>query len=68
MLQVERLRARNSTKPFFLLYLILPAALALGLSRSLTEMADRSRRTFLGSGAQPVLVTDNLTAICEAIV
>jgi hypothetical protein len=52
----------------FSIYLILPAALALGFTQSLTEMSTRSRNImFLGIRALPVRRADNLTAICEPI-
>jgi hypothetical protein len=54
---------------FFLIYLIVPAALGLGFNQPLTETSTRSRIIMLlGSRVRPVLRADNLTAICEPIV
>jgi hypothetical protein len=49
-------------------YLIIPAALGLGVY-SVTEMNTRSRKImFLGSRARLVRKADNLTAICKPTV
>jgi hypothetical protein len=43
--------------------------LNLGFTQPLIEMSTRSRKIMLlGSTTQPVLRTDNLSAICEPIV
>jgi hypothetical protein len=48
----------------FSIYLILPAAMALGFIQPLTEMSTRSRKImFVGSKARPVRRVDNLTDI-----
>jgi hypothetical protein len=53
----------------FQTYLILPAALALGLTQPLTEMSTRNIKIiFLGSNVQPVRRFDNLTVISEPTV
>jgi hypothetical protein len=54
---------------FFLIYLILPAALGPGFTQPLTEMSTRSRKIiFLGSKVQLVHRADNLTNISEPTV
>jgi hypothetical protein len=55
---------------FFLIYLILLAALGLGFTQPLTEMSTRNIKiiTFLGSKVRPVRRADNLTDTCEPIV
>jgi hypothetical protein len=60
-LEIEGISSKFGTQ-FFLIYLILPAALDPGVYLAF----ERSRKImFLGSGARPVLRTNNLTAICE---
>jgi hypothetical protein len=49
---------------FFLIYLILPAALDPGVTQPLIKMNTRSRKImFLGSRAWPVRKADNLTVM-----
>jgi hypothetical protein len=51
---------------FFLIYLILPAALGPGVDSATSRT--EYQKIFLGSRARPLLKADNLTAICELIV
>jgi hypothetical protein len=52
------------------IYLILPAALALGFTQPLTDTSAKSRKIimFLGSRTRPVHRADSLAAISEPIV
>jgi hypothetical protein len=58
-----------SYRPEVSIYLILPAAMALGLAQSLAEMSNRSREImFLMNRARPLHKADNFTAVGEPIV
>jgi hypothetical protein len=70
MLQTGRSRVRYPMGCFFLIYLILPAALGPGFTQLITEMGMRNIKIimFLGSIVWQVCRVDNLTSICEPIV
>jgi hypothetical protein len=55
---------------FFSIYLILPAAIGLGVYSACNrnEYQKLKKKIFLVSRAQPAPKADNLTAICEPIV
>jgi hypothetical protein len=54
---------------FILMYLILPAPLGLGVhSASNRNEYQKQTKMFVGSRARPMRRTDNLIAICEAII
>jgi hypothetical protein len=56
----------NEVIEFFSIYLIHPAALALGFTQPLTEISTRNKKImFLGSRAQTVSKADTATTICE---
>jgi hypothetical protein len=69
-LQAGRSRVRIPMRllHFFLIYLILPAALSSGVySVSNTNEYQKQKKKFLESKVRPAHNADNLTAICEPI-
>jgi hypothetical protein len=62
---MKKIHSPDEANESFSIYLILPAAQALGFTQPLIEMSTRSRKIMF---LRPVRKADNLTAICEPTV